>query len=106
MTVRLTAVLGRIHQLAAEKKVQFTLKAVEELADLDMGLDVDDACDVLAALSPADFIEQLQSGRTGEWMYVFKPKVAGVTVYVKLILREECLVVSFHEDEPPDEEHS
>ena len=106
MAVQMAAVLSQIHQLATEKKVRFTLKAIEELADLDMGLDVDDACDVLAALSPGEFVERLQSESTGEWMYVFKPHVAGVTVYVKLILREECLVVSFHEDEPPHEEDS
>jgi hypothetical protein len=40
-------------------------------------------------------------------MYVFKPSVASTTVYVKLILRAECLVVSFHEDEgESDEEQS
>jgi hypothetical protein len=32
-------------------------------------------------------------------MYVFKPSVAGVLVYLKLVLRAECVVVSFHEDE-------
>ena len=40
-------------------------------------------------------------------MYVFKPSLAGTIVYLKLILRAECLVVSFHEDEgESDEEQS
>jgi hypothetical protein len=38
-------------------------------------------------------------------MYVFKPLVAGTPVYLKLVLREGCLIVSFHEDEgDPDEQ--
>jgi hypothetical protein len=32
-------------------------------------------------------------------MYVFKPSLAGMVLYVKLILRSDCIVVSFHEDE-------
>jgi hypothetical protein len=42
-------------------------------------------------------------------MYVFKPAVAGTVVYLKLVLRAECVVVSFHEDEgegEDDEEQS
>ena len=39
-------------------------------------------------------------------MYVFKPHVATIDLYIKVILRDECLVVSFHEDEgaPVEEE--
>ncbi len=32
-------------------------------------------------------------------MYLFKPQLVGVVLYLKLILRSDCLVVSFHEDE-------
>jgi len=32
-------------------------------------------------------------------MYVFKPVVAGTIVYLKLVVRASCVVVSFHEDE-------
>jgi hypothetical protein len=39
-------------------------------------------------------------------MYVFKPNVGGILVYVKLILRRGCVVVSFHKDEGGDEEES
>jgi hypothetical protein len=35
---------------------------------------------------------------------VFKPTVIGMRLYVKLIIRNGCLVVSFHEDEIDDEE--
>jgi hypothetical protein len=61
---------------------------------------------VLGALAADDFSERFQSEHTGEWMYVFKPAVAGTVVYLKVILRAECLVVSFHEDEGEEDEES
>lgn len=63
------------------------------------GLDAEDACDILLGLRVTDFAGRVRSESTGEWMYVFKPTVAGAVVYLKLMLRESCLVVSFHEDE-------
>lgn len=103
----LPRLLRRIHELAGRGQVRFTLKAIRELAALGAGLDAQDCCDVLIGLTPDEFTQRLKSGSTGDWMYVFKPSVASTTVYVKLILRAECLVVSFHEDEGEvDEERS
>ena len=102
MPPALANVLTRVRALAAEENVRFTLKAVRELAAL--GLDATDACESLEGLKAADFVKRLASEATGEWMYVFKPKVGGITVYVKLILRRGCVVVSFHEDEAGDDE--
>ena len=99
----LPALLSRIHALSARGSVRITYKALRELASLGMGLDVDDACDILAHLDASDFWERRRSERTGEWMYVFKPVVAGTTLYVKLVVRESCVVVSMHEDEAFDE---
>src|SRR5208282_2931544 len=92
-------VLTRIRQLATARKIQFTLKARRELAGLEAGLDEEDACDILANLTADDSAGRLQSAATGEWMYLFKPELAGTVLYVKLILRSDCVVVSFHEDE-------
>ncbi len=100
----LPRLLRRIHELAGQSRVHFTLKALRELAALGAGLDVQDACDVVAALTGDDFIGRLESERTGEWMYAFKPAVAGTVVHVKLVVRSACLVVSFHEDEGEDDE--
>ncbi|HWR21783.1 MAG TPA: type II toxin-antitoxin system MqsR family toxin [Verrucomicrobiae bacterium] len=95
----LTAVLARIRESTARRKVRFTMKALQGLAALGVGLDEEDACDVLAHLDPSDFVERLASQKTGEWMYVFKPSVGGVAVYVKVVLRADCIVISFHEEE-------
>lgn len=93
----LTKALRRIRDLAIARKVLFTLKALRELAELD--LDEEDACDVLASLTAPDSAGRRRSAKTGEWMYVFKPEVAGTVLYVKLIVRNDCVVISFHEDE-------
>jgi hypothetical protein len=46
----LAPLLRRIHRLAAEGRVSMTLKALRELVLLELGLDEQDACDVLASL--------------------------------------------------------
>lgn len=95
----LPRVLTRIRELTATRKVLFTLKARRELAGLGLGLDQDDACEVLERLTAEDSAGRLESEATGEWMYLFKPSLAGMVLYVKVILRSDCIVVSFHEDE-------
>ena len=92
-----TSALKRIEELAIARKVAFTLKALRELAELS--LDEEDACDVLAGLTAKDCAGRKRSLTTGEWMYVFKPNVAGSLLYVKVILRTNCVLISFHEDE-------
>lgn len=98
----LPRVLARIHELASTGNVRFTLKAVQELAALD--LDVEDAREVLQSLSASDSAGRLASAPTGEWMYVFKPMVGATTVYLKVVLRAGCIVVSFHEERHRDDE--
>ena len=95
----LPATLKMIHKLAKKKKVVFTHKVALEVAHLDLGIDFDDVCDVLSSLIAADFRERLKSKSTNEWLYVFKPEVGGTVLYVKLLLRAECVVISFHEDD-------
>jgi hypothetical protein len=54
---------------------------------------------VLASLTVEDCAGRKRSATTGEWMYVFKPNVAGSVLYVKVILRINCVLISFHEDD-------
>lgn len=60
--------LTRIRQLAAARKVRFTLKARRELAALELGLDDEDACDVITHLEAEDSAGRFESAATGEWM--------------------------------------
>ena len=41
---------------------------------------------------------------TGEPMYVFEPHVAGVSLYIKIVLRQRCVVISFHEREAAEDD--
>jgi len=99
MSRRLSKVLTRTRALAAARNVLLTLKARRELAGLELGLDEEDACELLARLTVEDSAGRVASAATGEWMYLFKPQVSETILYVKLILRNNCVVVSFHEDE-------
>lgn len=94
----LPRVLIRIRALASDRRVSFTLKARRELAELGNGLDEEDACELLVALKAQESAGRLQSSATGEWMYIFKPALDDKVLYLKIILRRDCIVVSFHED--------
>jgi hypothetical protein len=78
---------------------QLTGKVLNELAALDLGLGPEDVREVLCTLTPRDSSCRLRSESTAEWMYVWKPEICEMIVYVKVILRSDCVVVSFHEDE-------
>ncbi len=46
----LSSVVARVRELAAQRWLHFTIKALHELAGLGIGLDEEDACDVLGDL--------------------------------------------------------
>ena len=104
MTQWLHRTLARIHELAEKRRIRFTFKATRELAALELGLDPDDAAEVIAHLSAEDSVGRQISEHTGEWMYIFKPMVAEVVVYLRLIVRGDCIVVSFHSDDEDEYE--
>ena len=93
----LNAVVGRIRSFAVQGKVRFTLKALRELALL--GLDSGDATAVISGLKCEEYVSRHVSPATQECLYVFKPEIDGVLIYVKLAVRSDCIVISFHEDE-------
>jgi hypothetical protein len=99
-------VLAEIHRLVARRLVRFTFKATDELAQLELGVDEEDALQILGELSADDLARRIESERAAEWLYVFRPEVAGVILYVKLVVRSECVVVSFHEDEGNGDEEA
>jgi len=99
----LPRVLARIHRLAAEGKVQFTEKALRELEALDLGLNEHDGAEVVLGLTARECAGRVFSPETAEWLYVFRPPIAGSALYVKLVLRASCVVISFHRE--PEGEH-
>jgi len=89
-------------RLAVAGEILVTYKALREAASL--GLSPEDVRDVLAGLAAEDSAGRLASQQTREWMYVFKPEVGGQILYVKVVLRGNCVVLSFHEDGGGDHE--
>ena len=55
-------------------------------------------CEILEALAASDSAGRIRSVVSGEWLYVFKPTVSGIRLYLKLIVRGNCIVISFHEE--------
>jgi hypothetical protein len=100
----LPRVLARIHRLAAEGKVQFTEKAFEELRGLPLGISVQDAHNILENLTAGECARRRVSREAEEWLYVFKPRIAEIVLYVKVALRADCVVISFHEEGGDDDQ--
>ncbi len=96
--------LARIHRLAAARKVQFTEKAFEELRALPLGISVEDAHQILENLTAGECAGRLVSRESDEWLYVFKPRIAEIVLYVKVVLRADCVVISFHEELGDDDQ--
>jgi hypothetical protein len=93
----LPRVLTRLRALAAGGRVVFTEKARSELEEL--GLRREDVAQILQLLAASDDPARLRSGPLEEWLYVFRPAVAGLRLYVKVALRHGCVVISCHEDQ-------
>lgn len=99
----LSKILATVHDLAAVRKFRLTAKADRELATFGAGLDPEDVRDLVLGLTLRDLVDRRASKTTREWMYVFRPHVGNEVMYLKLILRGECVIVSFHEDEGGDD---
>jgi len=55
-------------------------------------------------LPPGECAGRLVSREAEEWLYVFKPRIAEIVLYVKVVLRADCVVISFHEEGGDDDQ--
>jgi len=94
----LPRVLMRIRASVAAGRVVLTAKARDEL--LELGLERPDLEELLGALGAQDRPARLRTDPADQWLYVFRPAVAGLHLYLKLAIRLDCVVISCHEDEP------
>lgn len=94
-------VLRTIHEAVAEDRVLYTVKARAEMGALC--IDETDAAEILSGLSASDYHQTLHSHSTDEQLWVFKPLLFDEVLYVKVVLRERCVVISLHEDRDGDE---
>lgn len=70
----------------------------------ELGLHLSDAVELLTSLRARQSRGRVWSSATNEWLLIFEIAAAGVPLYLKIILRACCVVVSLHEDEPPEDE--
>lgn len=98
----LTKVLEQLRDHLRKRTVRFTDKALREIEAI--ALDEEAALEILAGLGPDDFHDRIASSGSGEWMYIFKPDFEDLSLYVKFVIRAECVVVSLHEDRGEDDE--
>ena len=98
----LPSVLTRIRALASAGRVTFTVKVGPELDALRLRRE--DAIEILLSLGPGDYPIRLRSTSSDEWLYVFRPAYPGLRLYLKLVIRTDCVVISCHEDRPEGRE--
>ena len=89
--------LIRVRGLAASGRLRFTDKALAEM--LALGLSRGDVLLILADLSPSAEPTRTRSSHGPEWMYEFRPKTPGLSLYLKVVLRHDGVLVSCHEDQ-------
>ena len=92
-----TRVLKEVFALVREGRYRLTLKAASELGQLDLDLEPHEISEVLLSLKPSDGVNRVRSEHDGSWLYIFRPTVEEVSVYLKFRINEECVVISFHE---------
>jgi Motility quorum-sensing regulator, toxin of MqsA len=98
--------LGKDPRAGSSAESGFHHKGTPGAVSTRYGLDEQDACDVLANLMAEEFDKRLRARKTGEWMYVFEPEVGEILVYLKVILRSDCIVIPFHEEKDQGDENS
>jgi len=81
--------------------VRFTDKAALEIATLR--IEAADAFEILSALGPDDFDTTLRSSSTGEVLHLFRWVMPGLALYIKVAIRDPCVVISFHEERDDEE---
>ena len=96
-------VLKAVHRNARRGSVRVTYKALHEMAALEPSISPDEARQVLQGLDRASFRHRLRSIRSAEWLYVFRATWCGEAVYIKILLRAECTIISFHPEASDDE---
>ncbi|OAD82840.1 hypothetical protein ATN89_17300 [Comamonas thiooxydans] len=92
--------LERVKALVKEDKVRVTQSAINGAHDL--GLGVEDIYDAILNLTREDFYKRMTSHADHKiWHEVYTPihPTAG-ELYLKVIVQEDCLVVSFKERQP------
>src|SRR5690242_16470901 len=89
----------KLRHLQAAARFPLPIRLLESSPSFIL-VDETDVCHLLLDLKISDFKERKHSNITDEWLYIFLISVEDCQIYLKLILRNNCLIISFHEDRP------
>ena len=88
--------LSRIKELVRQGAVAATGTAIRDAHNL--GFDFRDIIDVIASLARKDFYKSMTAYNDSQcWHDVYRPMTDAGQLYIKLILHDDVLVVSFKE---------
>lgn len=88
--------LSKIKELAASGAISVVVTAMRDA--LNMGFELEDIVAVIGALSRSDFYKSMTAYHDHAcWHDVYRPMTDMGELYIKLILRDDVLVVSFKE---------
>ena len=88
--------LAVVKALVSAGKVRTTFSARQ--GALELGLDVQGICDVVAGLVEQDFYKAMTTHADHQvWQDVYRPSTPAGDVYLKLTVIDDLLIVSFKE---------
>jgi motility quorum-sensing regulator/GCU-specific mRNA interferase toxin len=88
--------LSRVKALVQERKVRSTYSALTGAAALGFGFD--EMLEVILALVPSDFYKSMTTHADHKvWQDVYRPTTEYGSVYLKLTVIDDVLIVSFKE---------
>jgi len=65
---------------------------------LDEPITETEALEILRTLTADNYAQRIKSHVSGEPMHVFKIMQGQLRLYIKFIVRDFCVIISFHED--------
>lgn len=88
--------LSKVKALVKSGKVRATMSALSGAAAL--GIRFDEMLTIIASLTSKDFYKSMTSHADHRiWQDVYRPKIDARTIYLKLTVIEDVLIVSFKE---------
>lgn len=88
--------LSRVKALVQERKVRSTFSALSSAAEL--GFSFDEMLEVILALAQSDFYKSMTTHADHKvWQDVYRPTTELGSVYLKLTVIDDVLIVSFKE---------
>ncbi|ECC1694940.1 type II toxin-antitoxin system MqsR family toxin [Salmonella enterica] len=89
--------LETVKDMVRQGKRRMTISAYNGAAAMGFG-SRDEMYDAILALTPADFHKSMEAEKDpGYWQEVYRPTYLGQQIYLKFIVKDDVVIVSFKE---------